>query len=162
MDVPDTNGSDRPDEAAPSPVRACQCEHAKHFSQTPGDPAGLGHGFLDRPAGNHSIPYLGAVCDECAQDCYPHMTQSAQYVWIGENGARYGAIADLAHEFETVHYSGDMTPEHVLTAHHNAWVPVTVATECVGADDADFLHYELTCSWADHNESIGYLIDGRA
>ncbi|GAA4209940.1 hypothetical protein [Actinocatenispora rupis] len=160
MDVLDTNGVNRPDEATPNTSRPCQCENAEHFSQAPGNPASIAHAYLDRPAGNHTIPYIGPVCDDCAQDC--RLPEPAQYVWIGEAGPSAGTIADLAHEIEASYYSGDMRPERALTAHDNAWVHVTITINRVGSDDNDFIDYELTCSWADRSESIGYRIDGRA
>ena len=159
MDEPNTSGTDRSNEAAPYIPVPCQCEAEKHFSQAPDNPASIGHRYLSVPAGNHTISYVGPVCDECARECY---WESPRYVWIREAGMQSGTITDLVHEIETTYYSGDMTPDHVLTVHDNAWVPVTVTNQRTGCDDNDFIHYELTCSWADRNESIGYRIDGRA
>lgn len=50
---------------------ACQCEHSNHFHDAPyAQPSPrVRHVYQSVPAGSQRAMYVGAICDECAEQC---------------------------------------------------------------------------------------------
>lgn len=84
------------------------------------------------------------------------------YVWEQEDVVITGDIHHLIKAIQDTHYSDLSGPHHVITFAHNAWKDVTIRIEYLGADDNDWMTYELTCSWDGRAETALYTIDGRA
>lgn len=71
---------------APRPATdtMCNCEHTNHFTDEFGPQ--VGHDYMSVPAGEHSDPWVGPVCDTCHNTCHtPLRDDNPHREWHGDD-----------------------------------------------------------------------------